>query len=262
MPTDANPISAFPLLLQVERFYAGFVSFASPGGEPSLGGMLFHAGELDADGRALTIAGNIAGVATLAATADPDAQKQAVRHGVIDFLVTSLDEALRILKNEIRKRDSVSVYVAGEPDGVQLEMLERGVLPDLVRPADPGRAHSPFLAQGARPIPRPTLNELQAIVTWQVGAAPAQWLPKLDALAQQCLAADAWEARRWLRLAPRYMGRLAKGLRPLVCDRDASADFIERVRRSVEAGEVPVPVEIQVLRGSTHDVHHLVPPSR
>ena len=82
-----------------------------PGQEPTLGGKLLYIGELDPAGRALAVAGNIAGVASLCASADPAIQKQAVRDGVVDFLVTSLDEALRILKNEIRKREPVAVCV-------------------------------------------------------------------------------------------------------------------------------------------------------
>ena len=79
------------------------------------------------------VAGNIAGAASLAATADPVAQKQAIREGVVNFLVTSLDEALRILKNEIRKRETVAVCVAASPQAVAAEMLERGVLPICCR---------------------------------------------------------------------------------------------------------------------------------
>ncbi len=51
--------------------------------------------------------------------------------------MTSLDEALRILKNEIRKRETVAVCVAAAPETVEREMLERGVLPDLLPPALP-----------------------------------------------------------------------------------------------------------------------------
>jgi urocanate hydratase len=77
--------------------------------------------------RALVVAGNIAGAATLTVTSDVDAQKHAVRDGTVDFLVTSLDEALRILKNEIRKGATVAVRV-GEPlEDVEREMVERGV---------------------------------------------------------------------------------------------------------------------------------------
>jgi urocanate hydratase len=139
---DPNLSAAFNLalpgfLLNVERFYASLISASHPGsepeGEPGLGGQLFYAGELDPVGRALMVAANIAGAASLAATPDLDAQKQAVRDGVADFLVISLDEALRILKNQIRKRETVAVCVGAAPAAVNWEMLERGVLPDLVR---------------------------------------------------------------------------------------------------------------------------------
>src|SRR5215475_15725073 len=65
-----------------------------------LGGKLLYAGELDEDCRALIAAANIAGAASLCVSADARAQKRAIHEGVVDFLVTSLDEALRILKNE------------------------------------------------------------------------------------------------------------------------------------------------------------------
>ena len=74
----------------------------------------------------------LSGCATLAATADLAAQKQAIRDGTVDFVVTSLDEALRILKNEIRKKATVAVCVGWRLLTVEREMLERGVLPDLV----------------------------------------------------------------------------------------------------------------------------------
>jgi urocanate hydratase len=99
--------------------------------ETGLGGKLFYAGELDGEGRALVVAANIAGAASLVATADRAAQKQAIRDGVADCLVNSLDEALRILKNQLRKRETVAVCLGLAPEAVEREMLERGVLPDL-----------------------------------------------------------------------------------------------------------------------------------
>ena len=128
-----NPPHALQFAMQVERFYAGLILAAKPGSdtEPSLGGRLLYAGQLGADARALLVAANIAGAASLAVSADAAAGKQAMRDGVIDFLVTSLDEALRILKNEMRKRTAVAVCVVqdSEADFARL-LLERGVLPD------------------------------------------------------------------------------------------------------------------------------------
>ncbi len=102
--------------------------------ETGLGGKLFYAGELDGMGSALVAAANIAGAATLTASDNAATQKQAIRDGVIDFLVTSLDEALRILKNEIRKGETVAVCVSKAPEEIEREMVERGVLPDLLPP--------------------------------------------------------------------------------------------------------------------------------
>ena len=104
----------------------------TPTQNPSLGGKLLYAGELDGSGRVLVVAGNVAGAASLAATAIQRAQKQAIRDGVVDFLVNSLDEALRILKNEIRKRETVAVCMGAAPEAVEREMPERGVLPRSV----------------------------------------------------------------------------------------------------------------------------------
>ena len=100
--------------------------------ELDLGGNFLYAGALDGRSRAMVIAGNVAGCATLAVAEDPAAQKLAMRDGVVDFVVTSLDEALRILKNEIRKRNAVAVVLPASRDAVEREMLERGVLPDLL----------------------------------------------------------------------------------------------------------------------------------
>jgi len=264
---DPIPSTAFNFISQVERAYAGLTKAAdaspSPasGDEPGLGGKLLYAGELDETGRVLVVAGNVAGAASLAATADPAAQKQAIRDGVVDFLVTSLDEALRILKNEIRKRETVAVCVGSAPEAVEREMLERGVLPDLLAP---GMEHNPagaaFLRQGAQIIEPGSLAASAVLVAWRVAAAPALWLPRLDALALDCLEPEAWTARRWLRLAPRYLGRLAQGVRLLRCDDVLAATLLERVREQVARAEIAVPVEIQISsRGESH-LHLLSPP--
>jgi len=254
---SAVPISTFQaFLVQVERHYAGLIAAASLASPPDLdadpdsglGGRLFYVGELDSQGRRLAVAANIAGAATLAATADEAAQKQAFRDGVVDFLVTSLDEALRILKNQLRKRETVAVCVAQAPETVQSGMLERGVLPDLLRPPDEDESPllSPFVIQGARQIVIPPREENSALLAWRVAASPAQWLPKLDAIALECVPRENWPARRWLRLAPRYLGRLAKGTRLLSCHQAIASEFIERVRGQVDSGEIGVPVEMQL----------------
>ncbi len=56
--------------------------------------------------------------------------KVAMRRGAVDFVVNSLDEALRTLKNQIRQGRPLGVALTGEVAAVLAEMVERGVLPD------------------------------------------------------------------------------------------------------------------------------------
>ena len=261
MPIDLNGTAAFDLTLQAERFFTALIQSAGSNAETGLGGRLLYAGELDAEGRALIVAANIAGAASLAATAEPVAQKQAIRDGVADFLVTTLDEALRILKNEIRKRETVAVCVAGAPDEVEHEMLERGVQPDLLRPcAAAAPRYASFLNKGAQQIQLSDLDENQTLLAWSVAASPAQWLPKLDALAHDCLASEDAAARRWLRLAPRYLGRLAQNQRLLRCNGETAQKFLAQLRDQVEQGEIKVPVEVRLTTLAQTEQHQFSPP--
>jgi urocanate hydratase len=248
MPTHPTLPPAFAFISQVERFYAGLISAANPGPEPSLGGKLFYAGELDTAGRAMVVAANIAGAATLTASADPMARKQAIRDGVVDFLVTSLDEALRILKNELRQRQTGAVAVALAPGASEAdfagEMRRRGVAPDLLRPA-------------AAAEPPRSGNGREFLVAFSVPAAPARWLPKLDAMAADCLGPEDGQARRWLRLAPRYLGRLAQGMRLLRCNQKAAANFAALA----EQAQLGVAVEIFAPEGQSLDFPSGEPPA-
>jgi urocanate hydratase len=54
--------------------------------------------------------------------------------------VNTLNEALRVLKNEIRKGQPLGVALVAEVGAVLAEMVERGVLPDLFVSGDEGGA--------------------------------------------------------------------------------------------------------------------------
>ncbi len=256
MSLDPIPSAASGFALQVERFYASLITAADPNvnPKPSLGGQLLYAGPLNDEARAIVVAANIAGAATLATSADVELGKQAIRDGVVDFLVTSLSEALRILKNEIRKRETVAVCVALAPEIVEQEMRERGVLPNL-----------------ARPVEITSLELNQTLLTWRVSSSPAQWLPKLDAIALACLEYDpgapgltseTWDsAIRWLRLAPRYLGRLAQNFRLLRCSNETVAQLRKQIQKQVERGEIGVPVELWLSSEQHTESYRFAPPA-
>jgi len=277
--TITGPPDPLEFAFLVERFYAGLFLAAghAPDEDPCLGGKLLYAGALDAPSRALLVAANIAGAASLAVSSDSAACKQAIRDGVVDFLVTSLDEAIRILKNEIRKRETVAVCVALAPEAgaadFARQMLDRGVRPDLLplRSA-PAPEFASFLSQGARPVVAARPDENQALAAWSVASAPAQWLPKLDALAIDCLGGNRGApgldseardiARRWLRLAPRFMGRKSQGTHLLRCDKKIAGILRSRVREKVERAEIPVPVEFQTINNGNIQAIQFAPLTR
>ena len=208
-----------------------------------LGGCLLLYAGLDRSGMALAIAANVAGAASLGLERDLARAKQSIRSGVCDFLVNTLDEALRILKNEIRKRKAVSVALVGDVQAVIAEMVERGVQPEMV---DGSVAGIEILeARGAR-----RLGWVQGgmAVTWSVAREPLRWLPVVDRLAADSLdVADATATaarRRWLEAAPRYLGRALAGQRYLRMNAAEGEAFVAAVRREVESGEIGAAVTV------------------
>jgi hypothetical protein len=259
----------FDFLVRVAQSYATLLEAPCAQTGTGLAGKLFYAGELDEAGRALLVAANIAGAATLAATADRAAQKQALHDGVADFVVHNLDEALRILKNQLRKRETVSVLVALPPSDVESEMDERGVSPDLLRngvvvapfnvPSLSGQtAETPIVQSGA-----PTEHEpikTAALITWRVDSALPRDLAALDEIALACLDPEEAKSRRWLRLAPRYLGRMAHGLRLLESNREFAVRFVDRVRQASGRNEIETAVEIASYSGGHRDEFRFSPP--
>jgi hypothetical protein len=251
-----EPLSpaAFAFIARIEAVHARLLNSAQP--EPGLGGKLLYAGNLDEPGRAFTIAASMAGGAALAACADPLAAKQAMRSAEIDFLVNSLDEALRVLKNQLRKREPVAVCVSLAAAAVEAEMRARGVVPDFSLREDFRGQHAQ--ASGARaqaadeqqkaPLePAETESEEEKIwLTWRVSEAPAHWLPRLDALALACLAPGDLAARRWLDRAPRYLGRLAQNAHTLHASKEFAEQFTAKVEEQSANAVITVPVEIEL----------------
>ncbi len=111
------------------------------------GGALIVACGLGAGGQGLSIAGNIAGAGCLLIDERADVCRAAMRSGACDFIVNTVDEALRVLKNEIRQRRPVSVGLTLGAQAALEELVDRGVLPELFS-ATGGDA--PVVGAGAR----------------------------------------------------------------------------------------------------------------
>jgi urocanate hydratase len=107
-----------------------------------LAGKLIVSGGMGGMGGAQPLAATMTGAAFLGIDVDPERIKKRLKTGYCDFMVTTLDEALRILKNSIRKRENISVGLVGNCADVIPELAERGVVPDIL--TDQTSAHDPL----------------------------------------------------------------------------------------------------------------------
>ncbi|MGB7495218.1 MAG: urocanate hydratase [Candidatus Acidiferrum sp.] len=108
----------------------------------SLSGKLVVTGGMGGMGGAQPLAATMNGGAFLGIDADPERIKKRVKTGYCDVMVTSLDEALRILKNAVRKGEAASVGLVGNCADVIPELAKRGVVPDVL--TDQTSAHDPI----------------------------------------------------------------------------------------------------------------------
>ena len=122
-----------------------FETFASAGEKHfggDLAGKLIVSGGMGGMGGAQPLAATMNGAAFLGIDVDPERIKKRLKTGYCDFMVSSLDEALRILKNAVRKKENVSVGLVGNCADVIPELAERGVVPDIL--TDQTSAHDPL----------------------------------------------------------------------------------------------------------------------
>src|SRR5213082_3895322 len=107
-----------------------------------LAGKLIVSGGMGGMGGAQPLAATMTGACFLGIDVNPERIKKRLKTGYCDFMVNSLDEALRILKNAIRKKEAVSVGLVGNCADVIPELAARGVKPDLL--TDQTSAHDPL----------------------------------------------------------------------------------------------------------------------
>jgi urocanate hydratase len=108
----------------------------------NLEGKLIVSGGMGGMGGAQPLAATMAGAAFLGIDVDAERIKKRLKTGYCDFMVNTLDEALRILKNAVRKKEAISVGLVGNCADVIPELAARGVVPDLL--TDQTSAHDPL----------------------------------------------------------------------------------------------------------------------
>jgi urocanate hydratase len=126
----------------IQGTFETFAAAAEKSFGGDLAGKLIVSGGMGGMGGAQPLAATMAGASFLGIDVDPERIKKRLKTGYCDFMVNTLDEALRILKNAVRKKEAVSVGLIGNCADVIPELAERGVLPDIL--TDQTSAHDPL----------------------------------------------------------------------------------------------------------------------
>jgi len=122
--------------------YETFAAAARKHFAGDLRGKLVVSGGMGGMGGAQPLAATMNGAAFLGIDVDPERIKRRVKGGYCDVMVTSLDEALRILKNALRQGEAASVGLLGNCADLVPELARRGVVPDIL--TDQTSAHDPI----------------------------------------------------------------------------------------------------------------------
>ena len=231
----------------VYRLYLKLQSIAVGRFAGSLAGKLVLNIGFDLRGSELALATTIAGGAFLGVEPDPQSLKAAVRNGSCDFMVNTLDESLRVLKNELRKRTPLSAGLLGNASEILPAMVERGVQPELI--ADSSSLESlrlafqMFVERGAEILPETSYGPAADEVTWT--AANPQDLQRMDKIALDLIPQEDQLRRRWLERAPGSFYRQIPLQRVIGIRAEEREHLLDALRESGASAPFHSPAEIR-----------------
>jgi Urocanase Rossmann-like domain len=207
----------------------------------SLGGRLLLRRELDTEGIAAVVAASVGGAASLCVDLDAERLRASLRAGFVDFVVANLDEALRILKNEIRRALPVSVGLTADPEPCVGAMIERGLQPDLLS-ALPQHGEHILVERGAVVVAADSPPDPEtSLVQWSIADDPARSMPRAAVIVSASLdpaRADTAARHRWLAHSPRYLGRAFASRQCLRMRAEELAGFLPRMRTDLPAVQI------------------------
>lgn len=240
---------------------------ASPSAE-GLAGHLVACVGFGLKGAELALATTIAGGAFLGIDSSSEHLKAAVRNGSCDFMVNTLDESLRVLKNELRKQKALSVGLLGDASAILPAMVDRGVQPDMI--ADTASSESEaassmqrnallqFVERGARNLNTQAEKFSQPAdriaVVWT--ADTIMDLKRMDTLALEQLPPDDTIRRRWLHQASGCFHRQRPLRRVLELRPEELPLLLSAFRNAVSTATIQAPASIdwQSADGSKHSM--------
>lgn len=240
--------------------------FPNPSAE-SLAGHLVACVGFGQQGAELALATTIAGGAFLGIDSS-EHLKAAVRNGSCDFMVNTLDESLRVLKNELRKQKALSVGLLGDASTILPAMIDRGVQPDMI--ADTSSLENEtasgmqrdallqFVERGARNLntqaekfARPA-DQIEVVWT----ADTITDLKRMDTLALEQLPPDDIIRQRWLRQASGCFHRQRPLQRVLELRPEELTPLLSAFQNAVLTATIQAPASVdwQTTDGLMHSI--------
>ena len=126
----------------VQGTYETFVAVGRQHYDGNLKGKWILTGGLGGMGGAQPLAATMAGASLLAVECDAERIKKRLDTGYLDKMVTSLDDALKIIRDSCSSEQPVSVGLHANAAEIFPELVHRGVKPDVV--TDQTSAHDPL----------------------------------------------------------------------------------------------------------------------
>jgi urocanate hydratase len=199
----------------------------------------------------------LGGACYLGMDANAEAARDMLRHGRCDFVVNSMDEALRILKNELRQKKPVAVCLSGDVPVYIQEMADRGVSPQLFMHALSPKEYPAFArlhdtgtklceTSGLEDLLGRAPNEDGALTRWTLPSGNAAVLARLDAVARDILPAADRKRRRWLEAAARYLPRQLPPSRIASLTEAEMERFVDAISARLMSGDIPGTVNLAI----------------
>jgi urocanate hydratase len=218
-----------------------------------LAGKLVVSGGLGETGAAISLAAAMNGAGFLGIEADERAIQGRIRSGFCDICVNDLDEALRILKFEIRRQRPVSVGLAGKCEEILPEMARRGVVPDLLTDATGSKSG----AEESRARHMAAILELQRLgsvvfefgdgvitAARRAGSEQAAAIPGFVSAFLEPVTRAAAAPMRWFALSGEGSNllKLDDALASLVSENDILGTWLRRVKQCLRQEGIPARV--------------------
>jgi hypothetical protein len=163
-------------------------------------------------------------------------------------MVNSLDEALRVLKNEIRKKTPISVGLLGELTTVVKEAVDRGVQPDYVVAGTSLASESlfdVFLKRGAVNLTQASaqVKRVQPADLVVAYAATTSILRGFERAVTTVLDGAAASRLKWADSSPRYFRRTTPPMRSALLNESETVALEGELARQPLDGDLTLAVQ-------------------